>query len=131
MYRHNRAFTLVEIMIVVAIIALLAALVIPSLLRAKIAANDASAKTDLRTLSTASETYANANNGDYPTDIADLTGATPPYVVNLNPCNTQKSGYNFVCTMDSVGYTFIASPISVGGSGTTTYTIVTGGILSP
>ena len=131
MVNNQKAFTLVEIMIVVAIIALLAALAIPNLLRAKVASNDAQAKAMLRTLSTASETFANTNNGNYPTDMTSLTGAAPPYIVSADPCGTTKSGYDFVCTMTIGSYTFVATPVNVGGSGTTTYTITTGGVLSP
>lgn len=117
-------------MIVVAIIALLAAIAIPNLLRAKISANDALAKGTLRTLSTASETYATANNGNYPAAVTSLTGATPPYI-NTNYCGQTMSGYVFSCTMSTSVYTFIATPSTVGTSGTTTYTMTTGGILTP
>jgi len=127
---NTKGFTLVEIMIVVAIIALLAAIAIPNLLRAKISANDALAKSTLRTLSTASETFFTANNGSYPANVTSLTGATPPYI-QTGYCNTTVSGYVYTCTMTNLAYTFTATPGTVGTTGTTTYTMTTGGILTP
>ena len=129
MKRNRKGFTLVEIMIVVAIIALLAAIAIPNLLRARTSANEALAKSTLRTLSTASETYATANNGNYPTSITDLTGANPPYI-NSEFVNTTVAGYAYTATSWLVGsYTFVASPTSVQ-AGSSTFTITTGGILT-
>jgi prepilin-type N-terminal cleavage/methylation domain-containing protein len=126
----RRGFTLVEVMIVVAIIALLAAIAIPNLLRARVNANEANAQATLRTISTAAESYASANDGNYPANIAALTGATPPYL-NEDYTAAASQGYSFACgTMAASGYSCTATPVTCGTTGTTTYTITTGGVLT-
>lgn len=65
----KRAFTLIELLIVVAIIAILAAIAVPNFLEAQVRSKVSRAKTDMRTLATAIESYATQNN-HYPLIVA-------------------------------------------------------------
>ncbi len=89
--RKRKGFTLIELMIVVAIIAIIAAIAIPNLLGAKKSANEASAISSLRTLSTVCEQYRN-RNGTYPATLNAL--ATQGYIDNVLGAGV-KSGYQF------------------------------------
>ncbi len=77
--KNRSAFTLVEIMVVVGIIALLAALVMPNLVRTRKAGNEAAALAALKAISSALETYV-IQNDRYPVDVTALTAASPPYL---------------------------------------------------
>ena len=129
MKKQPQAFTLVEIMITVAIIALLAMIAIPAILRARATANDAVARTTLKALSHASETYS-LTMGSYPLDITSLRAVTPAYI-NNSYCGTTVAGYVYSCTFASTGYTLKADPVAMNTTGMTTFTMTTGGVLTP
>jgi type II secretion system protein G len=76
--QKRSGFTLIELLIVVAIIAILAAIAVPNFLEAQTRAKVSRAKADMRSLTTALESYAVDSNGKYPFD-QDPTGW--PYVV--------------------------------------------------
>ena len=69
----EKGFTLIELLIVVAVIAIIAAIAIPALLRARIAANEAAAIGDIRTVGSASTSYYVANAGFYDGNLTCLT----------------------------------------------------------
>ncbi len=133
--RKKQGFTLVEIMIVVAIIALLAAIAIPNLLRARMSSNDALAKATLRAISTAAESFGTANNGNYPASVDALTAPVsgPPFLNNNYNMNAKVpvAGYNYDGTFTSTGYAVTATPAAVGQTGSQQETISTGGVLTP
>lgn len=129
----DKAFTLVEIMMVVGIIALISAIAIPSIISLKRTANEAAAKSNIRSLSVAAET-ASVSLGHYPltlTELHNFVSSAADYCTDLAGGVTTLQGYNYSCTMDITGYTLVASPVTLGTTGSVIYTATTGGILTP
>jgi len=131
--RHlgKKGFTLVEIMIVVAIIILLAAIAIPNLLRARLNANEAAAIGGMRTLSTALESFRAAQTAPaYPTALAELSSATPAYIDATLGSGT-KQGYSYSFTRNSANeYTISATPITTGVTGSRSFVLDETGVIT-
>jgi type IV pilus assembly protein PilA len=135
MRNSAKGFSLIELLIVVAIILIIAAIAIPSLLRSRIAANQASAVASLRTLNTSEVGYSSTYNVGFSQTLGylapDPTGNSPTStaagLIDNVLASGAKSGYSFTYSpgvSDSTGrinsYSFIAVPIS-SSTGTNYY----------
>ncbi len=129
MRSKKRGFTLVEIMIVVAIIVLLAAIAIPNLLRARLNANEATAIATMRTLSTAMESYRAAQTPpSYPANLSILNTSTPPYIDSALATGN-KSGYTFTLSAGTNTYTVTGTPQSVNVTGSRSFFVDSSGVV--
>jgi len=129
MRSRKRGFTLVEIMIVVAIIVLLAAIAIPNLLRARLNANEATAIAAMKTLSTAMESYRAAQTPPtYPAALTNLNGSNPPYIDSVL-ASTNKSGYTFTLNASTNVFTVVAAPQTVNVTGSRGFFVDQSGVV--
>ena len=135
MTKDTRGFSLIELLIVIAIILIIAAIAIPNLLRSRMAANQASAVASLRTLNTSEATYSSTYNIGYAGQLAYLgppTGANPSStgagLVDSVLAAGTKSGYTFALTAtaqdangNTTAYTITAAPSTPGTTGQNYY----------
>ena len=144
MNKKQKGFSLIELLIVVAIILIIAAIAIPNLLRSRMAANEASAVGSVRTINTAAISYNSTYGNGFPDDLLEIGGAAgatascdnagliDSVLGGVTGVNI-KSGYSFKmgpgtvpvtnkptnCTKPgwSDGYGITAVPTNVGNSG--------------
>ncbi len=123
MRNKQKGFSLIELLIVVAIILIIAAIAIPNLLRSKMAANEASAVGSLRTLNTSAVAFS-TTYGNYPTKLGDLGPSSSPSstaadLIDSALVTGSKSGYTFTYTAPSPyqQYSITASPTTAGVTG--------------
>ncbi len=119
--KNEQGFSLVELLIVVAIIAIIAAIAVPSLLTSKQAANEAAAIQGCRTLGSAEIAYAAVNNQRY-TDMTTLVNQN--YLDGRFSATGGFNGYTYASGAVAngvgtgappTGFEFVASPITGGG----------------
>jgi type IV pilus assembly protein PilA len=152
MTKKQKGFSLIELLIVVAIILIIAAIAIPNLLRSRMAANEASAVGSIRTMNTAAITYNSTYGNGFPPTLASIgTTAQTPSCTNAMLLDSvlttgTKSGYFFGLQTGSVqlnssssscsggygysdGYVVVAYPVTTGTTGNRSFCSDASGVI--
>ena len=113
--KENKGFSLIELMIVVLVIGIIAALSMPNLSKSKMAAHESSAISGMRTLVTAQITYATrSGSGDFAPDLATLQSAN---LIDSVMGSGTAEAYSYSLSGSGVQYTIDARPLIYGSSG--------------
>jgi type IV pilus assembly protein PilA len=145
--RNERGFSLIELLIVVAIILIIAAIAIPNLLQARLSANEASAVGSVQSIKTAEIAYFNAYPSTGYADTLPILGGPAPcnpapaaacllddFIATAAPGTGGKSGYVFSALGIpsggmNVGYVIGAAPVQVQKTGNRNFCTIEDGIL--
>lgn len=122
--RNKKGFTLIEVMVSLLIVGVLMLVAMPAVEKAKINSNQASAKTTLKTIVKALESYYNVKYR-YPNDI-DLLVTSNPSFINKNYFVDSHFGYTFTSTNSNFYYEIVATPLN-NNHGAIIYKATTGG----
>jgi type IV pilus assembly protein PilA len=127
--RKQNGFSLIELLLVVAVILIISAIAVPNFLRSRLRANEASAVASLRVINTAAVTYSiTYPDMGFPAQLSVLGGANPCSASSAQACliddilaQGNKGGYSFVWTGDgltpSINFSITSGPQVVGASG--------------
>ena len=113
--KNNKGFTLIELMIVVEILAILAAIAVPNYMRTRIQTNEAAAVASLRVILDAENSY-NTQYYVYATDITLLTNENPPFLTGGN-WTEPRNGYRYRVEGEPTNFVAYATPVEYNVTG--------------